>query len=250
MMAFDDIEKFKRDGFLILRGLYNVTQIAAMRRWIDELAGCTPTPGKEMVYFEDSLTKPGQRILSRIEKFADADMPFFGVTQARQMLDIVDALQDGPSVLFKEKINFKIPGSGGFEPHQDIQAGWDDYTPYFLSVAIAVDDNTLENGCLELAAGHHKRGWIGERMKPLTSEQLTGIVFKPYPMQAGDVAFLDGYAPHQSAPNQTDSARRNLYLTYNRKADGDHRERYFADKRRSFPPDNERMPGMTYAYKV
>ncbi len=250
MLTLDDIENFKRDGFLILRGLYNETIMAALRSWIDELAGRTPAPGKEMVYFEDSLTQPGQRILSRIEKFADADMPFFELTQSRRMLDIVDALQGGPSVLFKEKINFKMPGSGGFEPHQDIQPGWDDYAPYFVSVAIAVDDNTIENGCLELAAGHHQRGWIGEPMKPLSAEQLTGIVFKPFPMQAGDVAFLDVFAPHRSAPNQTDSPRRTLYLTYNRKSDGDHRDRYFADKRRSFPPDNERMSGKAYAYKV
>ena len=250
MLTLEDIEHFKRNGFLILRGLYTETKMAEMRRWIDELAACTPAPGKEMVYFEDSLTQPGQRILSRIEKFADAGMPFFGVIQDRQLLDIVDALQGGPSVLFKEKINFKIPGSGGFEPHQDIQPGWDDYAPYFVSVAIAVDDNTLENGCLELAAGHHQRGWIGERMKPLTSEQLTGIVFKPCPMQAGDVAFLDVYAPHRSAANQTDSPPRNLYLTYNRKSDGDHRDRYFADKRRNYPPDNERVAGKAYAYNV
>jgi hypothetical protein len=29
--------------------------------------------------------------------------------------------------LFKEKINFKIPGGDGFKPHQDSQAGWDAY---------------------------------------------------------------------------------------------------------------------------
>ena len=37
------------------------------------------------------------------------------------MLDpVADVLDDRP-VLFKEKINFKLPGGGGFAPHQDIQ---------------------------------------------------------------------------------------------------------------------------------
>jgi 2-aminoethylphosphonate dioxygenase len=250
MLTSSNLENFDRDGFLILRGLYHTAEIELMRSWIEQLEKAAPAPGKQMVYFEDSLTLPKRRILSRIEKFADIDQTFSTVVQAPKLLSIVNALQGGPSVLFKEKINFKMPGGVGFEPHQDIQPGWDDYAPYFLSVTIAVDDNTLENGCLELAAGQHKRGQIGERMKPLTPEQLLGIEFLPYPMQAGDVAFFDCFVPHQSAPNRTDKPRRNLYLTYNRAVDGDHRERYFSDKRRSFPPDNERLPGTSYAYKV
>jgi len=38
-------------------------------------------------------------------------------------------------VLFKEKVNFKMPGGDGFKPHQDSQAGWDRYADYFVNVA-------------------------------------------------------------------------------------------------------------------
>ena len=41
-----------------------------------------------------------------------------------------------------------------------------------------------------------------------------------------------------------------LYVTYNPAAEGDHRERYFADKRASFPPDIEREPGKAYVFRV
>ena len=41
-----------------------------------------------------------------------------------------------------------------------------------------------------------------------------------------------------------------LYVTYNPAAEGDHRERYFAEKRVSFPPDIERKPGEEYVFKV
>jgi hypothetical protein len=40
-----------------------------------------------------------------------------------------------------------------------------------------------------------------------------------------------------------------MYLTYNHPAEGDHRIQYYADKRKAFPPDNERN-GVQYAYKV
>jgi ectoine hydroxylase-related dioxygenase (phytanoyl-CoA dioxygenase family) len=69
-------------------------------------------------------------------------------------------------------------------------------------------------------------------------------------MAPGDVMFFDCYAPHQSEPNLTAHQRRNDYLTYNRASDGDHRERYFADKRASYPPDNEREDGRQYVFRV
>ena len=128
--------------------------------------------------------------------------------------------------------------------------GWDEYAPYFLSVLVTVDASTEENGCLELAAGHHKRGMIGRRWQPLEGDELKGITFKQYPMSPGDVAFFDCFVPHRSGPNLTPVRRRNLYLTYNRKRDGDHRAKYFADKRASFPPDKERDPKKAYSFKV
>jgi hypothetical protein len=41
-----------------------------------------------------------------------------------------------------------------------------------------------------------------------------------------------------------------LYLTYNRAREGDHRARYYADKRETYPPDIERDPAKQYVFKV
>jgi hypothetical protein len=48
----------------------------------------------------------------------------------------------------------------------------------------------------------------------------------------------------------TDQKRRVLYVTYNRKADGDRRAQYYADKRASYPPDIERDPNKEYRFRV
>ncbi len=241
---------FERDGYVVVKGMYSKDEIKQLAGWMDALVARGPVWGKEMFYYEDSLVQKGQKVLSRVEKFTD-DHPFMhDFVHATKMLGRVNELLGAPSLLFKEKINFKKPGGGGFAPHQDIQPGWDDYAPYFISVLVTVDPSTVENGCLELSPGHHKRGWIGERWKPLTDEQLKGIVFTPYPMEPGDVAFFDCFVPHQSKPNLTTAQRRNLYLTYNRVSDGDWREKYFADKRKNYPPDNEREAGKEYSFKV
>lgn len=241
---------FHRDGYLIVRGLFSAEEAERHAAWIDELAARPPSVGREMVYYEDSLLEPGRRVLSRIERFAGYHEGLGAIVADRRLLDPLAALLGDEPVLFKEKINFKMPGGGGFTPHQDIQPGWDTYAPYFMSVLVAVDRNTIENGCLELAAGHHRRGMIGRRWEPLEGAELNGLTFDPVPMEPGDAAFFDCFTPHQSQPNRTAAPRRNMYLTYNRRRDGDFRERYFADKRHSFPPDFERDPNARYVFRV
>jgi hypothetical protein len=61
------------------------------------------------------------------------------------------------------------------------------------------------------------------------------------------LVFFDSYIPHRSATNDSLRPRRSLYVTYNRAAEGDRRDDYYADKRRSFPPEIERVAGVDYA---
>ena len=241
---------YHRDGFVVVRGMYSRPEIEVFSRHIDRLVAQGPQFGKEMFYFEGSLLEKGRRVLSRIEKFADFNQGLKNFVYDPRMMGRAAELLGEQAVLFKEKINFKLSGGGGFAPHQDIQPGWDEYAPFFLSVLVTVDKSTLENGCLELVAGHHKRGMIGKKWKPLEGRELDGMDFKPVPMEPGDVAFFDCFVPHQSKPNLTPEQRRNLYLTFNRASDGNWREKYFTDKRKSYPPDNERQAGKEYVFKV
>jgi len=72
----------------------------------------------------------------------------------------------------------------------------------------------------------------------------------PISTQPGDVVFFDSYVPHRSAKNTTKDPRRLAYSTYAKKSQGDFRELYYEDKRKSFPPDCERQEGIVYEYKI
>jgi ectoine hydroxylase-related dioxygenase (phytanoyl-CoA dioxygenase family) len=79
---------------------------------------------------------------------------------------------------------------------------------------------------------------------------MSGFKLVPVPTEPGDVLFFDGFAPHASRPNLTDTPRRILYLTYNLASEDDHRLGYFAENRANFRPDIERQPGVEYKFRV
>lgn len=237
----------ERDGFLVVRGFFDAGETRDLLRWTDEVATAPEVPGRHMVYYEDSLTEPGRRVVQRIENFCPFHAGFDRLIREGRLLRWTSELMGGPAVLFKEKINFKLPGASGFKAHQDQQAGWTRYAPLFVTALVTIDPATIENGCLELAAGRHREGLIGEEWNPLTED---GLDLVAVPTEPGDVMFFDSFVPHASKPNFTDDPRRILYLTYNAAEHGDHRVRYFADKRAAFPPDIERTGAETYVFRV
>ncbi len=224
--------------------------MSAVAAWTEEVQAWPETPGRHMMYFEQSLDQPSRRILNRMENFAPYHDRMRELIAGPALLGAAAALFGEDAVLFKEKINFKLPGAGGFEPHQDVQAGWDDYASLYITAMVTIDETTETNGCLEIGDWNHRREMIGDLWQPLTEAQLRGVAFVPCPTRAGDVVYFDSFVPHRSAPNLTETPRRVLYITYNRLSEGDHRERYYADKRKSYPPDCEREAGKTYEYKV
>jgi len=245
-----EVESFDRLGWLSARGFFNPDDTRAISRMTDELIAAPEVPGRHMVYYEDSVTTPTSRILQRIENFCPFHDGFDRLVRGGRLEAAVRQLLQADVCLFKEKINFKLPGGGSFEPHQDQQAGWSVYAPIFVTALVCIDEATVENGCLEMPDCVRLNGMIGEEWKPLTPGDMKDISLVPVPTKPGDVLFFDSYVPHASKPNFSESKRRILYLTYNRIADGDHRIQYFADKRANFPPDVERAPGTTYKFRV
>jgi hypothetical protein len=242
-------ELFRQNGWILAPGFFDAGETALIEQWTREILAWPETPGEHMVYYEDSLQEPGRRIVQRIEYFCGYHANFDRLVNGK-LKAAVAGLLDEVAVLFKEKINFKMPGGAGFEPHQDQQAGWSVYAPLFVTALATIDPATLQNGCLEMARGPRVSGLLGREWEPLSDGELAEFTLDPIPTEPGDVLFFDSYAPHASKPNRTNRARRILYLTYNRARDGDHRVRYFADKRANFPPDIERRAGTTYRFRV
>ena len=243
----EQIQQFKTDGFLIVKQGFNPEEIEKITGWTTELSEMPEESGKQWVYHETSKLDPGQTLINRIEYIS----PFHsGFAELADVLKgPMSQLFGEEAVLFKEKINFKLPGGDGFKPHQDSQAGWQDYADFFISVMVCIDEATIENGCLQLVSGFQNKGLYRE-WEPLTDEDMAGMDFVYYPTKPGDLVFFDCYTPHASEPNLSNKTRRLYFATYNKLSEGDHLEQYYADKYKSFPPDIDRIPGKEYIFRV
>lgn len=246
----DQIASFRSTGYLILPGFYDAGETAAIESWCDAVTARPEESGRHMVYYEDSALEPESRVRQRVENFTPFHGGFAELFTKGRMIDAVAQLLGEPACLFKEKINYKLPGGDGFKAHQDAQAGWGRYAPFFITALVSIDRATVANGCLEVVGGHHRAGLIGSEWAPLGEDQIAAMDFIPVPTEPGDAIFFDSLAPHRSAANLTDQQRRVLYVTYNAASAGDQRAQYFADKRASFPPDIERDPDKTYVFRV
>ena len=196
------------------------------------------------------LEEDGQT-LQRIENFVAHHPPLAALLQAGPLCNAVAQLFGEPALLHKDKINYKKPGPYAFAAHQDVAAGWERYgQSLHVSALIALDAIHAHNGPLEVVRG----AWLGRRLSPpgcgLDAATCAALHWEPVHMAPGDVFFFHSYVPHRSGPNTTGVARRACYCTYSKVSEGDWRARYFADKRREFPPHAERLVGTHYTYRI
>lgn len=237
----EDTSYFSEQGYLHIKGLFSDRQVAELISVVSDLQQWPDRPGQWMKYYE-----PGG-LLCRIENFVQHHRHLGELIQGQRLNQLVGDLMGEAAVLFKEKINFKLPGGGGFEAHQDAPAFTSFGHHYHITMMIAFDEATRENGCLELVPGRWSRSFLPMTSGlTITQEQESLMNWQAIDMAPGDILLFDSYLPHRSRANFSSSPRRALYATYNRASDGDVREAYFSEKRRVFPPDADRVPGQDY----
>ena len=125
--------------------------------------------------------------------------------------------------LFSDKLNFKRQNGAPFPWHQD-NPYWAfecQHLDQLISVAIVLDDSTIENGCLWLIPGSHKhgaldcfedRGTVGRLYTDIDRYDLNEP--KPMDLPAGSIVYFHGDIVHGSRGNRTAEKRRLLLLTY------------------------------------
>ena len=130
MLSKEQIIQFKEEGFVIIRNLLDKKEIDLLIQYTEELQNAPVVSGKEWKYFEESKLDKNKNILARIENFCKFHKGFSNLCTKDKIIECINDCLGEEGVLFKDKINFKMPGGAGFTPHQDSQAGWDDYAKF------------------------------------------------------------------------------------------------------------------------
>lgn len=237
----DQLESFRTRGFVVLRGFYDSAAVAALSATLDALRD-SDAEGQECAKYYEESPLSGETILVRIENvLGEHNADFTEQVLSPKANGCLTELFGEPPLLFKDKINYKLPGCRADKLHQDQAAGWNRYCDFFITMAVAVDQNRRDNAALSfLATGGYERDLMTEEWQPLSEADPPYQPEDDYLLleaDPGDVVFFDSYVPHGSPANTSERSRRNLFLTFNRQSAGDLRARYYADKWASYAPN-------------
>jgi phytanoyl-CoA hydroxylase len=222
-------DRFVDDGFVVVEDLVSPTELAAViadaaRFARGEYRVLNPPDLSEGASDEEAL----QQILA-------IHFPHWVSEVARSMIlhqGIVDVLRqitgahlphwDGAVKCCQSILFVKGPGMPGQAWHQDER-----YIPTrdrsLVGAWIALDDATVDNGCLWVVPGSHRNGYFwptrahGDPEEYDPSDQAYGFdesLAVPVEVKAGSVVFFNGYTLHRSLRNRTQGYRRALVNHY------------------------------------
>jgi ectoine hydroxylase-related dioxygenase (phytanoyl-CoA dioxygenase family) len=250
----EQTEEFRNKGFIVLKSFFDKAVMGRVSASLDELRDKPSDTGQEAKYYEKS-TITGDSILVRIENvLGDRNPALAELLLPARAIECLTQLFGEPPVLFKEKINYKLPGCRPDKLHQDQAAGWNPYSDFFITMGIVVDENRKNNAALSfMKSGNYERRLMTGEWQPLTEDDPPYAPEDEYVLleaEPGDVIFFDSYVPHGSPANTSDRSRRNIFLTFNRKSDGDMRSRYYREKWLAYAPNLADDPRPEESYRV
>jgi len=242
-VTVEEYRSFRRDGYLVVRGLVLPEHVEEMLRHTEDLMyGRTELPGVEPPAPNSTMLEMEKRLL-RIHMLHREVEIWERYLLYPRVLDVVQALI-GPDVLAMQTMMFiKGPGQDGQGYHQDTY-----YIPTFpdslLGAWIAIDRADTTNGCLRMVAGSQAEpiyppttgygfgDWgladipsvsgVGahcnidedpkNELKPVAARYAERE--SPAIMDPGDVAFFGGHILHRSLTNKTEDRTRRSFVNH------------------------------------
>jgi phytanoyl-CoA hydroxylase len=226
-LTTDEIAQYRRDGYLVLRGLLNPRSVDSCRAALSDLAsGRLPSRETVVAYekgFSAATLKPDEREFY-IRKYMDyvEDAPALkAAAMNRRLHTALDALLGQGRVLFQEMALIKPPRIGADKPwHQDAAYFRVTDPGLVVGVWIALDPALRTNGCMEVVPGSHLDGPMPHvhendfnrcRIVPERQRAAERVALE---MQPGDALIFHALLQHYTAPNESDLRRRAIQFHY------------------------------------
>ena len=207
---------FQEDGYFVLDHVFGTAEMDALAERIEAF---------QRRHEEAVAARGGTEGISRAGEItftaflAEQDEAIRAFVTRPEFVAIATPLL-GPDVdLYWNQSVFKQPeGEREFPWHQD-----DGYTPVtpspYLTLWLALNDATPENGCISVLPGSHKRGLVPHKPSPLglvcygSDEPDQGV---RVPVTAGAMAVFPSLTMHKSGPNVSQGPRKAYVIQYSR----------------------------------
>ncbi len=235
---------WKKHSYVVFENFWTIDEQQALERAASEIFAWPETSGKWLKYFEDNAQH--NSMLCRVERFLPYHPQLKQMLLSKRIFDVLRDLFGEDACLFKDKINYKLPGGGAFKPHQDAPAFTMFAPNYHITMMVPLDTLTPTNGPVEFARSYaysqHTRLVLESKADgTLADHEVSSRTWDALYLKPGDLVFFDSYIPHRSAVNTSDKARRSFYITFNPQSQGDIYDTYFERKRKYFPPRVENV---------
>lgn len=223
MLTPDQLETYQQLGHLTVPDVFNAVEISAalndIEVWSQEFLA-QMQPEQRKWYLEG-----GGRAAQKLRKL---DNPAYHREVFRAMAlhpSVVQMVEQfiGPDVsVFFSQVFMKPPEVGGPKPvHQDNYYFGPAELNATLTVWIALDTATVENGCLYYGDGSH-RAEVLEHFAPpeepfnlqVSAEVMKQFSMTPAPVPRGGISFHHGNTLHQSSNNASTQPRRAVAFHY------------------------------------
>jgi ectoine hydroxylase-related dioxygenase (phytanoyl-CoA dioxygenase family) len=219
-----EIERWERDGFLVLPGFAPARVRGAMEERIVELVRAADrgaSIGDAYVVPEKCLAdraQPEERT-SKVFRLHRAEPVFRSFAEDARLLDRIESLIGPDLDCFLSQFIFKLPGALGQPWHQDAFYFPFDRGPQ-VGAWLAVTEATLDNGPLWVLPGSQREpvhAVVADRREhahfayvEIVDHDMQGAV--PVLLEAGDLLLFHGHLMHRSTDNR--SARRRAAMVY------------------------------------
>jgi 2-aminoethylphosphonate dioxygenase len=233
--------RYHADGFVNLPGLIDPDTIRRIATAIDDL----PRRCADLIHPDNIRIEFRGTSVWKWDPVVDICPEIADLVRDPRILAQLRGIYDGrEGRLFKDKLIIKPAGSGGNGLHQDYTY-WQGFPTSLVTVTVAIDGGTRENGCTEIYPGMHGGGLLHEAgfLGDLNDTVVAGRQQQYFESQPGDVALFHCFTPHRAGFNSSSKARRQLFLTYCDSADGDHyaaHYRHMLEYRTRHLPEAER----------
>jgi 2-oxoglutarate-dependent dioxygenase len=209
-----------RDGVVSLGKVLTAEEVGDFRCRLDRL--CLPEDRharSEVRDLADLLDGPSSdSVLQRVNLYR-SDSKFDALMRRPDFLDIAECVLGKEIMLFRDQCFYKPPRRGGeVYMHQDNRY-WHLDPPLAVILFIALDDCTVETGCVHFIRGSHRWGNVQHtRARNGTSILLEAEVEKrfsvPYELPAGHATVHHCQTLHWSPPNRSTQLRRAHTIEY------------------------------------